>query len=568
MTISLKQYLLLLALAAAASTLIAQANGPEPRYSLTIDPSKPSIGDLVVVELKVGGFSASSSSVSELRPDSGLSVESESIRPFVSVTKEGSGHISGSVFRFEMRVLGAGIRKIEMLTVAASEGKLELGPLVVCDVPGEGSADTSQRSSAWRWVVPPEALRYEAFEARLEPSGRDGAFGQQADAAFAAPEGASFEPSGRLSWTVIALEEGELFLPGVSLGKDGEFGHANPTKVSIEALPAAIASTRAIGEFSISIAGPEPAVVSAGSPLSFRLILSGTGNLPALVLPEPIIRLDGSILPRGAWTATRTDDSRADRGSYSGTASLTVEIISSKPGLLTLRFPPVPVIDPLRSADRKADRDGVSSLDATVREVRITKGISAATRRPEASVEWGSGLEGAAALWSRGEKGRALAELYRSLREAPPLSRRARTARAAALLRSSELGTGMPLLDALLPWQYFGALAFIVASIGLGLFISARKRRRRAGWSSLTATLTVILALSVLGFISAAERKQNYAVLWAEELRTVPSSKSELRISVLRGTTARIRGSFGAYAGVILADGVEGWTPRDTLFPY
>lgn len=124
----------------------------------------------------------------------------------------------------------------------------------------------------------------------------------------------------------------------------------------------------------------------------------------------------------------------------------------------------------------------------------------------------------------------------------------------------------MPLLDGLPPWPYFALPACVVASLGLGLFLFARKRGPRVGAPAVA--LAFALALGVFASISAAERRQSFAVLWAQELRTIPSAKSELRISVVRGTTARLGGSFGSFERVILADGVEGWTPRDTLFLY
>jgi hypothetical protein len=71
-----------------------------------------------------------------------------------------------------------------------------------------------------------------------------------------------------------------------------------------------------------------------------------------------------------------------------------------------------------------------------------------------------------------------------------------------------------------------------------------------------------------LALASAVERREALAVVWTEKLRTVPSGKSELSIAVIKGSTARLRGSFGTYEGVVLADGVEGWAPRDSLYFY
>lgn len=406
-----------LLLAASASALIAQQGEPSVAYTMTVDPLKPSVGGLVTVELKVEGFSAASSVVTELRPDSGLSVETESIRPLVPASTQG---VWGTIFRFELRVLSAGTRKIDRLSIVASEGKLLLGPMVACEALADASSETASRAAGWKWVAPAQALRFEAFEARLEPEGGAPVGEAHLESAFTAPEGATIEPSGALAWTVTALEEGELVLPAVTVGKGGASDFAVPAKVEVKPMPEGISSSRAIGAFSLSLAGPEPANASADSPVRFRLVLSGAGNLPVALLPEPTIRLDGARLPRGAWTATRADDSRVGRGAYDGSSSLVIEIIPPRPGLLSLAFPAVPVLDP---------RAGIAQLGVPPRKLIIASETRAAVFPSSAPESWGHELDGAHALWARGDKGRALAELYRALRSAPPLSPMARSAK-------------------------------------------------------------------------------------------------------------------------------------------
>jgi hypothetical protein len=532
-------FIALMALAAhVASGLEWKTSSGGLKYAVSIEPPRPQVGALAVLELSVQGISASSSRVAEFRLGAGLALESESIRPIVSASSR------GAAFRFELRLLEAGDYRIESLAIIASEGGLRLGPIVV----REASVELSESAAAWRWVAPPDAIRFEAFEARLVPlSGgtRDGL-----SATFSPPSGASFEASGPLSWIVIAFEEGELILPHVSLEKGRGSGVANAARVEIVALPAEIGSTRALGRFTLSLKGPELAGLDPGAALRFRLVLEGRGNLPVVALPEPWIRLDGALLPRDAWSSSRVDDARAEGGSYVGSTSLVVEVRPERPGRLSLRFPPVAVFDP---------RSGAAKLEVPSLELRVGHAASRAAKP------------------ASGDGGRALAELFGTLRRAPPLSREARAARKAALVRASELGTGPPLLDALPPPAYFFWPAFTVALTGLSLFSVSRLRARKASAGAPLrhaalaaggALLALSIALCSLGFASAAERKERFAVIWTDSLQTVPSDASEHPVAVVKGSTARTRGISGAFESVVLGDGVEGWAPRDSLFWY
>jgi hypothetical protein len=536
------------------------------RYSVSVAPQRLAVGDLAIVELELEGVSASSASVAELRLDPGLNLESESLRP-------GSGSSSRRTdLRFELRVLGQGELKIEALAILAEGKTINIGPIAVC--PGETPSAGGNRAGAWRWVVPPQVYRYEAFELRLESLGdRTAAYSTPAAgsatgaapnsaAVFALPVGASIEASGRLSWTVIAFDEGDLLIPEAVIGSGPSAGKANATKVRVRPLPSELRTTRAIGRFTLALSESEIRDPVAGVPLRLSLVLEGRGNLPVLILPEPDIRLNGAALPRGAWTSSRVDEAKAEGGSYVGRASLVMEVIPPRAGVLTLSFPPLAVLDP--SSVPKGP--GASALALAVREIRVGSNGSAAAPVPRAPLAWGPRLSAASAAWARGEKSRALALLYSALRRAPPLSPEARDAEKAALACSALLGTKAPLLDALPPPSYFTIIASLVALLGLSLFIVAKVR----GHSSRLARggavfLALALVLAGFGFASAAERREKFAVIWADSLRTVPSARSELSVSIIKGSTGRLRGTAGSYAGLVLADGVEGWAPLDSL---
>ena len=100
----------------------------------------------------------------------------------------------------------------------------------------------------------------------------------------------------------------------------------------------------------------------------------------------------------------------------------------------------------------------------------------------------------------------------------------------------------------------------------------ARKTRAAArlgrGALAAGALLALSIASAAFGFASIAERKGSFAVVWTDSLLTVPSAAAERSVTVVKGSTARIRGAYGAFESVVLGDGVEGWAPRGSLFWY
>ena len=109
----------------ALAAVMAGAQAAALGYTLAIDPPRPEAGALVLVTLSVRGVSVSSSRVDELRLGPGLTLESESRKPFVSASSR------GTAFRFGLRLSGAGEARIESLAIRAAEGTLRLGPIVL-----------------------------------------------------------------------------------------------------------------------------------------------------------------------------------------------------------------------------------------------------------------------------------------------------------------------------------------------------------------------------------------------------------------------------------------------------
>jgi hypothetical protein len=184
----------------------------------------------------------------------------------------------------------------------------------------------------------------------------------------------------------------------------------------------------------------------------------------------------------------------------------------------------------------------------------------------------------AALRWDSGDRGRSLALLYGLRRRSPALAGVAESAAAC----SGELGSGPPLLDALPPPLPF-ALTSAAAALGaLFLFLASRSKRRegrregegrgaahRARLKALALLLVLAsVVLAILAGAALSERRTVYAVLWTDSLLLVPSPVAEGRVTVTRGTAARVRGETSGYVGLVLADGLAGWAPRDAVYYY
>jgi hypothetical protein len=303
--------------------------------------------------------------------------------------------------------------------------------------------------------------------------------------------------------------------------------------------------------------------------------------------------LDGKPLGPEAWSSSRTGEARPERGRYSGTAKLTLSIAPPRAGEVTVAFPPFSELEPsegsyrLRSVEipklafrvrgPKADASvpGRAAPDASAGAGSSETSTAPAARGKDGGLAWPPSLKSVSATWDRGEKAKALAELCGILRRAQPLSSRASEARKAALACAALLGTGAPMLDPLPAPSIFALASLFVALLALSLFLVSRfgvGKRGGRPWRGALLHLAPLLALSLaLAFgalASAGERRQKYAVIWADSLYVVPSDKSELRAGVARGTTARLRVLAGDFAGLSLADGIEGWARLDSLYWY
>ena len=333
---------LLLALLAsgllAAGGAAAQAGAPTSiAYRVEQLPEDAVEGGLARLVLVAQGLSAAGVEIAA-RLDGGLALESSSSRPRV-----GAAGARELEIVLELRVLAAGRRQVLGIDIRGKEGSLRVPALSFA---ARGKGGSRDEPPAWRWSAPSYVTRYEAFEIRIEKA--DGSPAPaEASASFPPPPGSSLEPAGPLAWTAVALEEGELRLPEVRiLAGMRDLGAAAPSALEARPLPAYLASSRAIGRFQLELLAPPAATLEAGRACRFVLRLSGRGNQPLVLLPEPRISVEGRDLPSESIRLERREGSKPAGEAFDGSCSLEISFTPAETGLLRLSFPPFAVLDP------------------------------------------------------------------------------------------------------------------------------------------------------------------------------------------------------------------------------
>lgn len=527
-----------------------------PPYTVSHSPERPQKGELLAVEIRLEG--EAEARLGAIQLGKGLSLEASSSRPFVD-TATGK---RGALLRLELRVQGEGSLRVESVELWLSSGRFLLGPFAF-DAAGSEKSGPLRRD--WRWAGPLSVYRYEAFGVRLEGGPSAGA-----SASFEAPEGAAFEPAeDALSWTVTALLPGRLILPEARVetrpASQAAPGKAPPFQIEVKELPAALDSTRAIGDFSLRFErlGAGPARV--GDTLRFRLTLSGAGNQPALLFPEPDVSLEQAGKPAAPLSPSllrtaRSDALRPSPSGYEGSSLLEIALEAPRAGALRLTPKPFPVLAP----DGSVSILRASPVEVEIRPLEALAAPAAKAADPFDGPKGGrlseaSRLSEAGRLWRKGEKGGALALLYRQSRERPYDAYLSAIAAAC----EAETGAGPRLRDSLPPPELFllGVLPFFLLAVGL--FLLYRRNRRGAKRPALLvgASLAALLALLLLGFsvASSSERGVRYAVVWSQEAFVVPSALAEGRLPLVRGVTARVIGLSPGYVGLRFPDGSSGW---------
>lgn len=593
---------------AAAPSAPSAARAGSFAYRLELQPERPVIGSTLVVTVKVEGLSAASLAALDSSP--GLRFGSSLVKPWndAGVATDAGAEAGqaqdgqadgrgGTELRLEFAVLADGPWIIDNLVLEGKEGRFGIGPIrIEAGYPGKSAVPPP----AWYWKAPDRVYRYSAVAVSLagpEAAGRAGS------AAVATPSGAALEAvegSGR-SWLLVPLSGGSVLLPESKVECGALSGKARARRIEILPLPVEIESTRAQGDFSLSFEGPDGGKARPGDLLVFRLVLRGTGNLPAIRFPSIAASLNGKPLSPDLLREARTDSIAPTAWGYEGAAILELSMEAPGSGRLrlapaafpvllpngiieTLKADPVEIVvkaggagdrqDPFAAlapdlAKALASRDkSLEKLPRLVAAGRFDEASAVLASAPEQLREGGDGPLLAALLsWLGGAKGEALARVYGLTRRNPGDPRLRSLADAA----SGYVDAGPALGDVLPPPSLFWGLAAAIGLAGLGLaaFLALAKRHKRPALVAVTGFLLMAaIALSCLALASGSERRREFAVVWADKALAVPSALSEGSQPVRRGASAEVMGRAPGYIGLRFEDGVMGWVEEKSVYSY
>lgn len=191
-----------------------RAEDGSPAFLIEQSPPDARRGERVSLSIRFDGISASTFRVESIRLGSGLSLETQSVRPYTS--HEGR---YGAELRLGLILGPSGNPDIESLSLVAEGSRFTIGRIAVNIL--DASSGWEGSAPVWKWSCPSEVRLYQSFELRLLPPG-----GRPLDKDIRVvvdpPSGAAFERSGGLVWTVTAIEEGVLELPRATIYSRGE----------------------------------------------------------------------------------------------------------------------------------------------------------------------------------------------------------------------------------------------------------------------------------------------------------------------------------------------------------
>ncbi len=521
--------------------------------------------------------------------DPGLSVDSMAGKPFVAANEA-----RGTEILLSLRSSVAGRRAISRLRFLGEEGVFEIPRIEVsfADTPLPGSL---AQGESWEWAAPVSVTRFEGFRLRL--LSRSG-IPLGAWPAFALPEGLVLETgSDGFSWVATALEAGSLLLPEADISAKPR-GLAPAFRITVRDIPPAISSSRAIGNFSLSLDGPPSALV--GDRIMLRVIVSGRGNFPFLTLPAPLLSLEGQALPPGDASWRRVDAYKADGESWVGDASWEIGVRAHGPGLLELGVAAWPCLSPggevrvlasetftlrIASSDDGRSRGAMVAVERLSKLLKARRGDSitaflAALSRGDTAVArvlaagLGPGRQGrldpvlcdAAISLSEGRAGEGLASLYRAAR------REDASLRPLARLVAADLGAEPPDFRS---WPNpFVALASALAVLAALFLVLARRRRR--GWAlaaSLASPLFIALALAAIlatavSIAAFQEGGRIHYLSWSPHLAALPSLDAESSLAIDPGRNGTRLASVPGWTYLRFANGSSGWISDTMIYSW
>ncbi|MFZ4616126.1 MAG: hypothetical protein ACOYM2_08030 [Rectinemataceae bacterium] len=515
--------------------------------------------------------------------DPGLSVESMAGKPFVAASEA-----RGTEILLGLRSSVSGRRAIRGLRFVGEEGGFEIPRIEV------SFTDTAQpgilaQGESWEWAAPVTVTRFEGFRLRLRSRSGipDGSW-----PAFALPEGLVLETgSDGFSWVATALEAGSLLLPEADISAKPR-GFAPAFRITVRDIPPSISSSRAIGNFSLSLDGPPSAL--SGDRVLLRVIVSGRGNFPFLTLPAPLLSFEGQALPPGDASWRRVDAFRADGESWVGEASWEIWVRIHSPGLFELGVASWPCLTPggevkalasetftlrIASSDDGRGRGAMAAVERLSKLLKVRRGdsitafLAALSRGDTAAARvlaagLGPGRQGradrvlseAAISFSVGRAGEGLASLYRAAR------REDASLRPVAGLVAADLGAELPDFRS---WPNpFVALASALAVLA-AFFLVIVKRRRRGRAASLASPLPIALALAAIlatavSIAAFQEGSRIHYLSWSPYLAALPSLDAESSLAVDPGRNGNRLASVPGWIYLRFSNGSSGWI-SDTM---
>jgi hypothetical protein len=527
-------------------------------FSLDLEPSQPQAGEALRLTLVADLRGAS---LVSYRLAKGLLFDASSSRALVSESGERRTEIT-----LDLRAEAGGRLRVEELRIEGEEGRYSVGPF---SIEVAGGARAREAEATWVWDFPGRVWRYESFPVSLRASGPVPA---GAWPSFRLPDGLLLEAGADdFSWMATALKAGRMELPPVEI-RSGQPARAEASAFEVLDLPVAVSASRAIGAFSLALEGGSAALV--GATYSAKVVLSGEGNFPSLVLPAPRLNLAGVGLSPSAWKQARSDALARTATGYRGSATLEIHVIPRKTGLLAISLPTFTFM----ARDGSLHELRAPALELRVREAGVApdRGPGAAVSRLQTLVASGRNprfLEASRAL-KAGEPAKALAILLSEARN------RDRSLRREAALLASELGAEPPDFGALPPSSFLFAAAPLLLLLSLlsVILLRGRSRSGRGGSKALRGVrggLFIALGFAVLallslglGFAAFGDETAPRALTWSERLYTIPSLGSELTLELVPGRSGRRVGAVSGWVCLSFRDGSTGWLPAESLYWY
>ena len=529
-----------------ALPLALKAKEGRQRIEADVELSDAESGDLVLTFHLPGMHGAA---LADIKLSKGLSLVADSARPYVD-----DGGATGSELVLELASAGGGGGRVESLRFAGEDSVVDIEAFDL-------SFPRRQTETAilipWNWRVPSKVWRYQSFPIALRPLD-DSSPPTAAWPSFTLPPGLFLE-GGRdpFSWIGTVLTAGHIRLPPARIVTDGE-GQAPAADLEVEELPPLLQASRAVGDFSLSLQAPPKG--EAGRPLSFRIIISGEGNLPALQPPLVEVILGGRALAATELNPRRSDSILPSARGYKGSSSLEISLVPAREASLVIVTKPWSYIEvsgklhTITLAPRRLPIVAASPAASDLGKTRFLHALGDASKRLPVAAE-------VLVLYRDGKVPEAIAKLYHEARIDPAYRR----------LAEGSAGTlGLPRPDLGPPFGPAPAFALAGLFLAAVILLFLLKKKKAQGIPIAIPALGLLLGLAALagGGFGLADAARTRWLAWSPSLSSLPSPGSERSISIAPGGSGRLIGRSGDWLCLEFSDGSTGWMPLSSVYSY